>query len=266
MPSTEPAALASPVLLAPSALDGALADRLLERAVARLAGTPGGEGNTNNDRRGGGEQRAAGRAGPSGSATSPAGGAGASGATRATSSPAAPPVIENALSEGEQAMLAALRARDSEVRAHEEAHARVGGRYAGEPSYTYQQGPDGGRYAIGGSVSIDVAPVEGDPEATIAKMAIVRAAALAPAEPSSSDRRIAAIAEAETRRAVAELARTPQGGQAPESGSPAPPSVDGDTRETLERGMIEGATTRFLDSLRSLLDAVQGYRAIDRSA
>ncbi len=94
----------------------------------------------------------------------------------------------------EQQELRELQARDQEVRAHEQAHAIVGGRYAGAPSYDYQQGPDGRRYAVGGEVQIDLAPVANDPQATIQKMQQVKAAALAPAEPSPADRSIAAEA------------------------------------------------------------------------
>jgi len=103
-------------------------------------------------------------------------------------------------------MLQGARARDREVRDHEQAHARVGGPYAGQPSYTYQTGPDGNRYAIGGEVAIDIAPVNGDPEATIIKMEVVKAAALAPAEPSAQDRKVAALADAQRAQAVADLA------------------------------------------------------------
>ncbi|MCG8443931.1 MAG: hypothetical protein MI723_19180 [Caulobacterales bacterium] len=110
------------------------------------------------------------------------------------------------LSEEEQAEVDALKARDQEVRAHEAAHAAAGGAYAGQPSYDYETGPDGQRYAVGGEVSIDVAPVEDDPEATIAKMETVVAAALAPAEPSGQDRAVAAQAQAQIAQAQAELA------------------------------------------------------------
>jgi hypothetical protein len=110
------------------------------------------------------------------------------------------------LSQEEQAVVAELRARDREVRDHEQAHARVGGPYAGEPSYSYQTGPDGQRYAIGGEVAIDVAPIDGDPEATIQKMEVVKAAALAPAEPSGQDRKVAALADAQRMQAIADLA------------------------------------------------------------
>ncbi|NOU52776.1 catalase [Pseudoalteromonas sp. JBTF-M23] len=100
-----------------------------------------------------------------------------------------------------------LKARDQEVRLHEQAHARVGGQYAGSPSYEYQRGPDGNNYAVGGEVMIDVAEVPGDPRETIDKMQTVRAAALAPAEPSGADRAIAADATQKLAAAQAELAQ-----------------------------------------------------------
>ncbi|SFR42713.1 SprA-related family protein [Marinobacter gudaonensis] len=110
------------------------------------------------------------------------------------------------LTEQELKQLSELKARDREVRAHESAHQAVGGQYAGSVSYTYQRGPDGAQYAVGGEVSIDVAPVQGDPQATIEKMRVVRAAALAPAEPSGQDRAVAAQAMQLMLQAQAELA------------------------------------------------------------
>ena len=55
----------------------------------------------------------------------------------------------NELSEDEQNKVAELKSRDQEVRTHEQAHAAAGGQYAGSPSYEYEQGPDGKRYAVG---------------------------------------------------------------------------------------------------------------------
>ncbi len=105
----------------------------------------------------------------------------------------------------EQQQIEELKARDTEVRVHEQAHASVGGQYAGSPSYEYQRGPDGTNYAVGGEVQIDVSEIPGDPQATIDKMQTVRAAALAPAEPSSADRAIAADATQKMAAAQAEL-------------------------------------------------------------
>ena len=95
----------------------------------------------------------------------------------------------------QQRQVAELQSRDREVRAHEAAHKAVGGSLAGGASFSYQSGPDGRRYAVGGEVSIDTGG-ERDPQATIAKMRQVVAAALAPAQPSSQDRAVAAAARA----------------------------------------------------------------------
>jgi hypothetical protein len=110
------------------------------------------------------------------------------------------------LSDEAQAAVSKLSARDREVRAHEAAHQAAGGQYAGAATYTYQTGPDGKQYAIGGEVPIDASPIAGDPEATIAKMRQVRNAALAPAEPSAQDRAVAAAASAMSAQAQGELA------------------------------------------------------------
>jgi hypothetical protein len=98
------------------------------------------------------------------------------------------------LTDGELRMLRELAARDREVRAHEAAHLAAAGGYArGGASMTYQTGPDGRRYAVGGEVSIDVSR-EADPAATVRKMQTVRNAALAPVNPSAQDRAVAAAA------------------------------------------------------------------------
>lgn len=115
------------------------------------------------------------------------------------------PVNEAGLTEAEQREVEKLKARDREVRAHEQAHATVGGGIAGQPQYTFTTGPDGRQYAVGGEVSIDTSPVNGNPEATIRKMEQVKRAALAPSQPSSQDRRVAAEAEAKIQAARQEI-------------------------------------------------------------
>lgn len=106
----------------------------------------------------------------------------------------------------EQLEISELASRDREVRAHEQAHASVGGAYAGAPTYTFKRGPDGKSYAVGGEVGIDTSPIPNDPEATLRKMELVQRAALAPAEPSAQDLRVAAEAAAQATQARAELA------------------------------------------------------------
>jgi len=105
------------------------------------------------------------------------------------------------LSKEELQQLQKLKARDAEVRAHEQAHLSVAGPYAkGSASFTLQKGPDGSSYAVGGEVGIDMG-AESTPDATIEKMRTIRRAALAPANPSSTDRRIAAQASAKEAQA-----------------------------------------------------------------
>ncbi|MGE6794153.1 putative metalloprotease CJM1_0395 family protein [Pseudomonas guineae] len=107
----------------------------------------------------------------------------------------------------EQLEIAELVSRDLEVRSHEQAHAAIGGQYAGAPTYTYARGPDGKRYAVGGEVGIDTGPVANDPEATLSKMEVVIRAALAPAEPSAQDRQVAAQALGQMAEARVQLAQ-----------------------------------------------------------
>ncbi len=100
-----------------------------------------------------------------------------------------------------------LQARDREVRAHESAHkAAGGGLIRGGASYSHQRGPDGKLYAIGGEVSIDTGSVAGDPQATLQKANQIRAAALAPAQPSSQDQAVAAAAAMMAAEARTEMA------------------------------------------------------------
>jgi len=111
------------------------------------------------------------------------------------------------LSEAEEKMVQDLKERDREVKAHEMAHLASSGQYArGGPSYSYQQGPDGRRYAVGGEVPIDIGK-ERSPEETIQKMQAGQRAAMAPADPSATDRGIAANAAALENHARQELQR-----------------------------------------------------------
>ncbi len=113
------------------------------------------------------------------------------------------------MSDGDLQVLHELQARDREVRSHEAAHQAVGGAHAGGASFSYQTGPDGKRYAIGGEVPVDLSS-ESDPQASIAKLQQVRAAALAPADPSSQDRAVAAQASAMIAEAQQALMQQPR--------------------------------------------------------
>ncbi len=103
---------------------------------------------------------------------------------------------------------AKLEAIDLEVRAHEAAHLAAAGTAAGGgATFDYVIGPNGERYAVGGSVRVMAQPVYGDPEATIRKAEAIIRAAYAVSLPSSADLRIAAEAyqmEMDAKRELAE--------------------------------------------------------------
>lgn len=148
-------------------------------------------------------------------------------ASPSASSPSSEPLDESAalagqeLTDEEEQQVDELKQRDQEVRRHEAAHkAAAGGHAIGGPTFEFQTGPDGKRYAVGGEVKIDTSEVRGDPEATIQKMQQVRRAALSPADPSSQDRAVATQAAAAERQARAELAKQRREEASGEAGSP----------------------------------------------
>lgn len=113
---------------------------------------------------------------------------------------------DQGLSADDLALVQKLAATDRDVRAHEASHQSAGGGLAGAASYSYRTGPDGRRYAVGGEVSIALRQGE-TPQQTISNMRQVQAAALAPADPSSQDVKVAAEAARIEAKAHIELAR-----------------------------------------------------------
>lgn len=110
----------------------------------------------------------------------------------------------------------ALVAADGMVRSHEHAHMAVLGAYASSPiSYTYVTLPDGSTYAVGGSIKVDLAPVPGDPEATIRKARAIMRAAQAVRSPSPADQRVAARAYQMEMQAQRELEEERKAGKDP---------------------------------------------------
>ncbi|RIX49036.1 MAG: hypothetical protein D3M94_03815 [Rhodocyclales bacterium GT-UBC] len=143
------------------------------------------------------------------------------------------------LSPEEQAQVDKLKARDQQVRQHEQAHlAASGGLATSGASYTYQKGPDGVNYAIGGEVNINTSPGR-TPEETIRRAETIRAAALAPADPSGQDRAVAASAEKMAQEARSELAQ--QSTATPGKGEDSPTA---DTQKSELERLYNGAAPR----------------------
>ncbi len=109
------------------------------------------------------------------------------------------------LTQAEQQEVQKLQRVDAEVKAHEQAHkAAAGGLQTSAPSYEYETGPDGEKYAVAGEVQVSYRR-SSDPGKNIQNAQKVRAAALAPADPSAADRAAARQASAEIAQAQAEL-------------------------------------------------------------
>jgi hypothetical protein len=139
--------------------------------------------------------------------------------TRPMGAPVAKPDGDE-ISPEEQQALDRLKKRDQEVRAHEAAHMAAGSGLVSGATYQYAVGPDGKRYVTGGEVQIDTSE-EKDPRATIRKMQQVRRAALAPAQPSGTDRSVAAHATKVEQNARLELSEEAQPGKRAEVPPPA---------------------------------------------
>lgn len=139
--------------------------------------------------------------------------------------------VSTQISAEQQRQIDALTAIDRKVKAHEEAHLSVGADLVrGGPTYSYQTGPDGKRYAIAGEVQIDTSKGR-KPQETIPKAQHIRATALAPANPSSQDRQVAALAAGMEMEARQELAlQMRQRGSVTEHAIAAYRAVDGEAQ------------------------------------
>jgi hypothetical protein len=126
------------------------------------------------------------------------------------------------LSEEEAHRVEELAKTDREVRQHEQAHMAAGGSLVTSgASYEYETGPDGKRYAVGGEVGISLSKGR-TPEETLQRARQIRAAALAPADPSPQDRSIAAAAGQMEMQAMQEIAtqRLEEGKQGDDTATP----------------------------------------------
>lgn len=130
-----------------------------------------------------------------------------------------------------------LKARDTQLREHEQAHhAASTGVDVSSASYTYQRGPNGVNYAVSGDVRIDASAAR-KPEDRLAQAAMIIDVALAPADPTPADRAVAAKAQQMAQQARTEImqqginpspsnANLPQANHSRHTDSPAPKRID----------------------------------------
>jgi hypothetical protein len=167
---------------------------------------------------------------------------------RPGAAPGSPPGAGARLTEAQQREVSDLQRRDAQVRQHEMAHQAAGGDLTGAAAFTYQTGPDGRSYAIGGEVPL-AARSGRTPEETIAIARRVRAAALAPSDPSSAD--LAAAAQAARLEMAAAQQKRQQAGGPGQAGptsqrgaAAAPGARAGAGRPDLERLLVGAQQAR----------------------
>lgn len=112
---------------------------------------------------------------------------------------------DDELTQQEKQEVAELQMTDAQVRAHEQAHkAAAGGLRTSSPNYEYETGPDGEKYAVAGDVNVSYQHSQ-DPEVNLRNAQQLKASALAPADPSAQDRKVAAQADREIAQARQEI-------------------------------------------------------------
>ncbi|GLX78720.1 hypothetical protein tinsulaeT_20600 [Thalassotalea insulae] len=163
-----------------------------------------------------------------------------------------------------------LKLRDQEVRAHEQAHAATGGVATGAPSYSFEVGPDGKKYAVEGEVSVDLTPVSGDPRATITKMQKVYNAALAPANPSIQDMRVASSAARIITQAQSQLLdQAQQQGDEETKSSNFEPSTNTPNRDRFNNETVstdDNGFDQFINQTLESQEAIAPTRALEIDA
>ncbi len=193
-PMRSRAAVQDTVSFSPEALEAAGAARVGDAATAQAVEPPTEAGSARDGGTGDGGTGVGGNGDVGGSD------AGAGGEQQGA------PGAATELTPEERARVAELRQRDREVRAHENAHVAAGGSLVvGPPSFTFETGPDGRRYAVAGEVQVRGGSSSADPETRLRESEQIIRAALAPADPSGADRSVAASAAQEAATARAEL-------------------------------------------------------------
>lgn len=163
----------------------------------------------------------------------------------------------NELTLEQQRQVQELQQIDRAVRAHEQAHLAAGrGVVTSGANFSYTYGPDGKQYAVGGEVGIDTSPEE-KPEANIDKGQRIQAAALAPADPSPQDHRVAAIGVRLESQGHMDLQRQ-QREQQVESGAHQPPP-------STQAGVFSAINTSasLSDALRQQVTHTYGATAVE---
>jgi len=133
------------------------------------------------------------------------------------------------LSDAQLLEISKLKARDTQLQQHVQAHhAASSGVDVSSASFTYQRGPNGVNYAVSGDVKIDTsAPAA--PEDRLAQAAMISDVALAPADPTPTDRAVAAKAQQMAQQARIEIMQQSSSASAQQADFPPKSNVSRDS-------------------------------------
>lgn len=167
------------------------------------------------------------------------------------------------LTKAEEAQVKKLKEIDAKVKAHEQAHeAAAAGLNASAPTYSYETGPDGAQYAVAGEVSINFVPSK-DPDENIRKAETMRAAALAPADPSSQDRAVANEATQIIAKAESEKQQEKTDDKKSEDTENTEDKTTDNSKDTIPTSTSGVSSTSTETSPTSTTDNLQNQSAID---
>lgn len=154
------------------------------------------------------------------------------------------------LSLEEQRIVTELQAADTNVRAHEAAHMAAGGGLTSPASYTYERGPDNKMYAVAGEVGISTS--EGNtPQESLNKAQTIRRAALAPADPSPQDLKVAAQAASMEMSARAQIMQEKMAQNSQNSNNSGDGSTENSTRNSVENSAVNSAENSNVNSVEN---------------
>ena len=151
------------------------------------------------------------------------------------------------LSLEEQRIVSELQAADTNVRAHEAAHMAAGGGLTSPASYTYERGPDNKMYAVAGEVGISTG--EGNtPQESLNKAQTIRRAALAPADPSPQDLKVAAQAASMEMSARAQIMQEKMAQNSQNTNNSNETSGDGNARNSTANSNVNSTENSNVNS------------------
>ena len=154
------------------------------------------------------------------------------------------------LSLEEQRIVTELQAADTNVRAHEAAHMAAGGGLTSPASYTYERGPDNKMYAVAGEVGISTS--EGNtPQESLNKAQTIRRAALAPADPSPQDLKVAAQAASMEMSARAQIMQEKMAQNSQNQNNSGDGSTENSTRNSVENSAVNSAENSNVNSVEN---------------